>query len=337
MNTFLGMPEADRRDAFVVAADQVGLPPSAVEKDFWVCWTLRTLFEEPTVGRYLAFRGGTSLSKVWGFIQRFSEDIDLVVAPGALGIDPAQLPSVEASKNQNMLRSERLVEACEYWASQTVMPALSRAVGGQSDTSGCKLALDAQNPACLLLTYPPLLPRLDYTGNVVRIELCAKADPDPTEPATIKPYVLEQLAGLDPRPETRVTTVSARRTFWEKACLLHAYCHSRGVEHPRRHLSRHAYDLWKLDQAGIAETCITDPDLLRSVVGNQMTSFRVNGLDYADIKPGSLRLVPDERRLMGLASDYAALRDAMIFGTSPEFSELIEGLEHLESRINQRA
>lgn len=337
MNTFLGMPEVDRRDAFEVAAEQIGLPPGAVEKDFWVCWTLRTLFEDPDIGGLLAFRGGTSLSKVWGYIQRFSEDIDLVVAPRALGIDPTQLPCIEASKNQNKARSERLVKACEDWASQTVMPIVSRTVGEQSGTSGFTLTPDPLNPACLLLTYPALLPRLDYTGNVIRIELCAKADPDPTESATIQPYVLQQLGGLDPRPETRVTAVSARRTFWEKACLLHAYCHSRGVEVPRRHLSRHAYDLWKLDRAGIGDMCLAAPDLLKSVVTNQRTSFRVNGLEYGDLKQGSLRLVPDERGLRGLASDYAALRDTMIFGPSPEFPDLIEGLRSLEARINRGA
>ena len=334
MRRFLGLPEGDRRDAFAVAADAMGLPPAAVEKDLWVCWVLERLHASPILGQHLAFRGGTSLSKVWGLIERFSEDIDLVVAPEALGLAGDHLPSAEATPTQNQKRVKKLGLACEAWTRDELQPLLSRCLEEALPEGGWRLGTDPGNPACLLLGYPRVVAGDAYYGDNVRIELCAKADADPVEPGIIRPYVLGQLPDLDDQGDVAVRVVSARRTFWEKACLLHAYSSSPGLVRARRNLSRHAYDVWKMARTDIGTAAIADMALLASVADNQKAAFRVNGLDYAAMRRGRLRLVPADDRRAALEADYIGLRESMIHGDSPEFGELMAGLAELEERIS---
>lgn len=335
MRRFLGLPDGDRRDAFVVAADAMGLPPAAVEKDFWVCWVLGRLQDAPEAGRNLAFRGGTSLSKVWGLIERFSEDIDLVVAPAALGITEDRLPSPLATRTLNARRSKGLDLACEAWTTRKLRPLLSRCLGETLPEGSWRLDVDPANAACLILEYPRVVAGDAYVSGAVRIELGAKADADPTEEAVIRPYVLERLPGLDNQGQVAVRVVSARRTLWEKIFLLHAYASAPARERARRNLSRHAYDVWKMAGTDIATAALADRALWDSVLDNQMAAFRVNGLDYKAPREGILRLVPDGDRRKAMEDDYRELRRSMIHGKSPGFSELMAGLSALEGRIKR--
>ncbi len=172
-----------------------------------------------------------------------------------------------------------------------------------------------------------------YVSGAVRIELGGKADADPTEEAVIRPYVLERLPGLDNQGQVVVRVVSARRTFWEKIFLLHAYASAPERERARRNLSRHAYDVWKMAGTDIATAALADRALWESVLDNQMAAFRVNGLDYKAPREGILRLAPDGERRKVMEDDYRGLRRSMIHGKSPGFAELMAGLGALEDRI----
>jgi hypothetical protein len=125
MNTFLQLPAERRRLAFQQVDEVMGLQAFSVEKDFWVCWTLRELFTLPGIGEHLTFKGGTSLSKAWKLIRRFSEDIDLIVDKDALGFGGRAAPDKAPSNKQRRARLEALMESCRLWVQGTLQPALA--------------------------------------------------------------------------------------------------------------------------------------------------------------------------------------------------------------------
>ncbi len=142
MNTFLKLPATDRRLAFQQVESQLGLQAVSVEKDFWVCWTLRTLFAMPGVGDHLTFKGGTSLSKAWKLIQRFSEDIDLIVDKNALGFGGDAAPDRASSNNKRRERLEKLMEASRQWVQGTLQPALRDNLKSALGEAGWNLEVD---------------------------------------------------------------------------------------------------------------------------------------------------------------------------------------------------
>ena len=128
MDTFLKLTPADQLDAYLEVNLAMGLDAASVEKDFWVCWTLRELFTAPGIGDHLTFKGGTSLSKAWKLIQRFSEDIDLIVDKEILGFGGDAAPDKAPSNKQRKARLEGLMDACRVWVQETLQPALASRV-----------------------------------------------------------------------------------------------------------------------------------------------------------------------------------------------------------------
>jgi hypothetical protein len=219
MNTFLLLPAEKRRLAFQQVDAQLGLQAVSVEKDFWVCWILRTLFSLSGIGENLTFKGGTSLSKAWALIERFSEDIDLIVDKQALGITTATDPEHAPSKKQRRLRLENLQNTAAGWVSDTLQPALLARIAALPDIGTWTLEKDATmlDGQCLLFHYPSVFSpdAAGYVRPVVKIELGARSDNCPAETKSIRPYVLETFPALDPDATFSVRVLSAERTFWE--------------------------------------------------------------------------------------------------------------------------
>jgi len=199
MKTFLQLPAERRRLAFQQVDAAMGLQAFSVEKDFWVCWTLRELFTLPGMGAHLTFKGGTSLSKAWKLIERFSEDIDLIVDKELLGFGSDAAPDRAPSNKQRKARIETLMDACRTWVKGTLQPALAARIAEALGPYGWKLEVDpdAADSQCLLLHYPSVF-RPEAAGYVppqVKIELGARSDDWPHEEKTITPYVVGQFEG----------------------------------------------------------------------------------------------------------------------------------------------
>jgi len=181
--------EGSRRDAFMIAAERRSLLPLVIEKDFWVCWTLGQLFALPDFGEHLLFKGGTSLSKVYGVIQRFSEDIDLSLSRASLG--GLADPELAASNTQRKLRTEALVAAFQETVTDRLLPALraqiSEALGSQqTGDTGWTLVQDAADPGTIHFAYPRSLDgELAYVRPEVRIGLGGRNDDWPAEDRTV--------------------------------------------------------------------------------------------------------------------------------------------------------
>lgn len=302
---------------------------------------MRELFGLPGIGDHLTFKGGTSLSKAWKLIERFSEDIDLVVDKEALGFGRDSAPDKAPSKKQSKARLEALMSACRDWVQGTLGPALADRIAETLGPDGWKLEVDPDMPdgQCLLFHYPSVLPAnaAGYVPPQVRIELGARSDDWPHEVKVIIPYVLEQFAARDTESSAPVRVLAAERTFWEKACLLHEETF-RPDDKPRKlRMARHYYDMWCLLRAGVGERALADTALFQRVADHREIFFRYSWVDYSTHKPGSFRLVPRPAQLPAWETDYQAMLGPMFFGHAPTFEEILVVVGEFEKVFNAAA
>jgi hypothetical protein len=224
VNRFLSFSEDRRRTFCEQAQEKWGFPPPTIEKDFWVCWTLKKLFSLSEWGARLTFKGGTSLSKGWALIERFSEDIDIVIDRAALGFGGDKAPDYAPSKKQIKKRLKALRKTSRRCVNETLLPLLSEVISHEmpGDLSW-QLDQDPDDPdrQTLLFTYPTAFPdQLAYLRQVVKIELGARSDIEPTQEIDIHPYIADAFPDQLPQAHFSVRAVSPERTFWEKAMLL---------------------------------------------------------------------------------------------------------------------
>ena len=248
-----------RRDAFTIAGERRGLLPLLTKKDFWVCWTLERLFALTEFRENLLFKGGTSLSKVYGLIQRFSEDIDLSLSRTALGADLAD-PEQAVSNTQRKQLSAALVLTFHDTVTHRLLPALQTGItqglanGGSGDWT---LTQDSLDPGTLHFAYPRAAGgELAYIRPEVKIELGGRNDDWPSEDRTVTAYVAEELPQIL-LAAIPLRVLAARRTFWEKATILHAEYYRPSDKATGERLSRHYSDLAQtMERDTVAQACI---------------------------------------------------------------------------------
>lgn len=338
MDAFLLKTPSVKQTLIEEASAKIGRSPVVIEKDFWVCWTLREIFSLPEFGKRMTFKGGTSLSKVYGLIDRFSEDIDLSFHREFLGFggdaDPAM---AEGKRRQRQL--DALQAQCAKMIGEKFLPALGASMVKSLGSSGdWRLEVDKQDSQTVLFHYPtPISSPSDYLKPAVKIEMGARSDHWPTEDKPIRSYLNEIFP--DQLPDAGCATVnvlSAERTFWEKATILHAECHRALTQVAPDRNSRHYYDLVRIAGNPVGQTALARLDLLEAVVEHKKVFFRSGWASYETAKPGTFRLVPPSERVAALERDYALMQD-MFFGKPPGFDSIIQTLSELESRINRSA
>jgi hypothetical protein len=341
MDTFLKSP-ADQRRIFCEQAEvALGLPAASIEKDFWMCWTLRKLYALPTLGQYLTFKGGTSLSKAWHLIERFSEDIDLVIDRGMLGFGPATGPECAPSVKQQRKRLDELKAACQRHITNLLLPAFRARIGQElhdEATWSLRLADAGDDPdlQTLLFDYPSVfIKHGTYLRSSIRIEFGARSDTEPVEPANIQPYLNQALPAVLGQSNFTVRTVAARRTFWEKAMLLHEETFRPSSKPRKVRLARHYYDLWCLIRKGVADQAIADAGLFERIARHRAIFFNWSWVDYSTLRPGALRLLPLTDQHAEWKKDYDAMRGTMFFGDEPDFDEMLAVVAKFEQRFNE--
>lgn len=329
MREFATLPQDDRADALVVAARGKGMHPAIVEKDFWVCWTLDYLFSESAFRDFFAFKGGTSLSKGFDLIERFSEDIDLIFDWRLLGYEEKE-PWEKRSNTKQDAFVRQINERAGIFLRDNLMPEMQAYLAEQNITNAA-LRIDEDDPQTLRFFYPQSFSD-DSILQEIRLETGALAAWTPTTVARISPYIAEEFPAAFAHPATAVLTVSPERTFWEKATILHKEAFRTSGRFPSRY-SRHYYDLYKLAQSDVKEKALGDQDLLKSVVDFKMTFWRSNAARYDLCAPGTMRLMPPDGSIPLVEQDYASMQN-MIFGEAPIFDELMSEIGRLESEIN---
>jgi hypothetical protein len=338
MDSVLQLTPKQRSELFAAAAQQSGIDVVVLEKDFWVCWTLKELFRLPAIGEHLIFKGGTSLSKVFKIINRFSEGIDVSIDRNFLGYGGANEPEAGASNKEKERRVEGLMAACQTKIAGELMPALQGAIHGKiSRADDWSLLPDEADPdkQTLLFAYPSSLPAGDseYVRRAVKIEMGARADHWPCETKSVTPYVAELFPNGFKRPACDVKVLAAERTFWEKATILHSEFH-RPVEKPTPvRLSRHYCDFYELIRKGVAHPAVEQIELLNRVAQHKGLFFKSSWAKYGEATKGTLRIVPPEHRIGALHSDYANMRE-MFFGEPPKFDSILALLKEWEHNFN---
>ena len=335
MDKFLLLKDADKNAFFEVIATELGVPPELVEKDFWVCWILKTLFSLPTSGSHLTFKGGTSLSKCYNVIKRFSEDVDVSIERTFLISQESIEPDKKQGTKENQRRLDRLKQACQEKITGVIIPELDQKIGSALSGIGkWEIRLDPDDPdnQTVLFAYPSAIEngKSGYVQPVVKIELGARSDHWPVETMTVKPYV-SNAAGKMTIEGAQVRVLGAERTFWEKATILHAISHGSKL---RARMSRHYYDVGEMIGTAIYTKAIQNIDLLIKVAEHKALFFKDSKAHYALAKPGSLRLMPLDEHLALLNDDYRQMKD-MFFDDPPSFESVLKKLKTAEEEINR--
>jgi len=330
--TFLTLSESERTLYINQAAIQRNVSPVVFEKDFWVCWLLAALFRSE-FAEHLVFKGGTSLSKVFRVIERFSEDIDLSLSPLFL-----KLSTVGASRNQVNKWMAKAEEACGHAVSQQIKPVLEQsvqAVLGKRESDWFEYLTDANTHSpVLLFHYPSSQPEgFDYLKRSVKLEFGSLTDQQPTGRHSVQPWIAEVLPQAFSDWSCEVTTLEIERSFWEKATILHTEYHRPTDKPTPDRYSRHYADTASLARHPVASLAIRRDDLRARVVSWKSHFFGSGWASYETAKPNTFKLVPPESRIPDLRRDYQSMR-AMYLEEPASFDEIISTLRDLEQKIN---
>lgn len=295
------LSDNDRRELFRNTADKMGLHDAIVEKDFWVCFILDYLFHRSLWKDAITFKGGTSLSKAFHLISRFSEDIDLILDWRVLGYALNEPWEKRSNTKQDTFNKEANARA-EVFLAETFCPAIK---DGLSQELGrdANVYIDEKDKQTVIFAYPHLFTNAAAL-QVIRLEIGAL-----------------------------ILTVAPERTFWEKATILHHEANRpEHLEMPPRY-SRHYYDLYRMSMTAVKKSAFAHLDLLQKVVKFKMKFYPRAWAKYAEAVPGTLRLIPPDYRLPALQADYDAMKD-MLYGDIPDFETVMSAVKELEKEIN---
>ena len=318
------LPNDQRAELFRETATRRRMANAVAEKDFWVCWSLAKLFDDPTVSPKILFKGGTSLSKVFGLIERFSEDIDLILDWREI---TDQNPQIQRSRTKQDQLNKHLQAAAHEYIRDQLLPLCRRLLAPV-----VQVELDGQDPHVIAINYPAAFSE-SYIRPEIRLEIGPLAIWTPNDRYEISPYCAEEFPAVFTRKTCHVQCIKAERTFWEKATILHHEAfRPEGSQQPERY-SRHYYDLARLAASPVKERAFGNLDLLKSVVASKDRFYPRGWARYDLATPPTLRLMPPAHIRKALERDYGEMA-IMIYGERPAFNELMDQIRALESAIN---
>lgn len=328
MLNWLAIPDVTKKNAFEQIAEKTGMSAFAVEKDWWVVQTLSIVFEM-AVASHLVFKGGTSLSKAWGLIKRFSEDIDLAIDRGYLGFEG------ELSKNQR----DNLRKTTGRFVEEQFFGELRQRFeekGFLGLTFELMEEIESDKDRKININYPNLIEPPGYLQPRVQIEISCRSLREPFTIQTFASLVDESYPEADfAMPPIHIPTVNPERTFLEKIFLLHEEFHRPQKKMRVDRLSRHLYDVVILARTEIADRALDDRKLYETIVEHRQKFTRVGGVDYNLHQPQTIDPIPISKMIDAWRTDYNRMIQQMIYETNPpSFDQMITELTELRSRIN---
>jgi nucleotidyltransferase AbiEii toxin of type IV toxin-antitoxin system len=326
MDRVAQLSNQEREELFNETAARLGMTAFIAEKDFWVCWTLKKIFQDEALSRLLMFKGGTSLSKVFNLIARFSEDIDLILDWNIVSGD--EDPLEDRSKTKQAALNKAINNEAVSYIADNLLDRLNQLI-----QPICECHIDPKDGLVINVHYPAIFSD-DYMKSLVRLEIGPLASWLPYDRYSIKPYSSEAFPDVFDDSECAVSAIVAERTFWEKATILHHEAH-RPVDSPQpRNYSRHYYDLAMMAKSDVKNKALSDLKILEAVVEFKKRFYGRGWANYDLAKPGSLKLIPEEHIMTVLRKDYAEMYQ-MIFGEYPSFDDIMATLYQLEAEINE--
>ena len=331
MSNFFRISIKRQTNAIETIAKKLKILPPSVEKDVWVTAVLRALFVLP-YAENLSFKGGTSLSKCYNLIERFSEDIDIAVYREFLGFG--------GTLSKTQINDKLRRAACSF-----VREKLQIDVAKELENQGINTNLfsvkvnitpvSTTDPEIIEVHYKSLYNELSYLKPIVKIEVSGRSMNEPLRKVALQSLVDKEFSdtSLSDMP-FEVNAVVPDRTFLEKICLLHEeFAKPQDFMRAER-MSRHLYDLVKLGDAGIAEKALTNKELYKSIVEHRRIFVGLKGFDYDTLSPKTINIVPPNTIIDLWKADYETMRETMIYGESLPFNKLIDKIKQLNERIN---
>ncbi len=318
------LSQEKRDQLFTETANKRNITKSIVEKDFWVVWAIAKIFEDESLSKILKFKGGTSLSKVFNLIDRFSEDIDLILDWTTV---TKENPLKYRTKNQQDRFNKSINENAKEYIKDTILPRVSNLLAPT-----CSCQIDEADGFSINIKYPTAF-KDNYLRPEILLEIGPLASWLPSDVFEISSMVAQEYPQIFKKEKCSVDTIVAIRTFWEKATILHHEANRPDdIPIPSRY-SRHYYDLSLMAQSEFKDIALKDRKLLENVVEFKQKFYPRKWAQYEDAKAGTLKLLPPKFRYAELEKDYKAMQN-MIFGEAPKFDEIINILDELEKQIN---
>jgi len=330
MNRIAKAAKKEREELFISTSRAIGLPEAMVEKDFWVCWILDYLFQHSPWTNRLAFKGGTSLSKCFGLINRFSEDIDIVLDWRLLGYEADYLWEERSRTQQEKINKETIIKTNGF-LSDVLLPKFQKDFSSVL-SDDFSIYIDTDDPQTVCFSYPRIFDESAIIS-VVRIEMGVLAAWTPVQHETVTPYAVQENPQIFKNPSTKILTVAPKRTFWEKVTILHKEAFRNDTKFPSRY-SRHYYDLYCMNHSVVREQAYSDMELLDRVVKFKNKFYPSSAAHYELAKPGSMRLVPPNNCIEVIRSDYNHMKN-MIFGEQPDFNKMMDCISNMEQEVNE--
>lgn len=313
-------------------SEQTGLPTYVIEKDWWVCMLLRAAFQSK-YAESIIFKGGTSLSKAYQLIDRFSEDIDLIIDRSLLGFDEltskAEIKKLRKASGHfiiNEFREELIVQL--------------RLLGIKDHLYEIKYndhVNDMSDPNTLEIIYDAITSNRNvYIQQRVLLEMGARSLAEPSESRIVNSYIDEQYQDLAfSLSDFEVQVATPTKTFIEKVLLLHEEFSKIPKKIRTDRLTRHLYDLEKLMNTSYGKSAIEDNALFDIIVTHRKEVTPLRGMDYSNHKKGKLKIIPPDEVLNKWEQDYSIMQENMILGKSLPWKDLIERIKEVENRFNQ--
>ena len=321
--------KSEREELFLNTSEKAGLPPAIIEKDFWVCYMLDYLFHRCRWKEKFVFKGGTSLSKAYHLIKRFSEDIDLILDWRVLGYAFGEPWETRSNTKQDKFSVEAEKKTIDFLVTEfipEISKDISEEIGFEAD-----IYLESADEPTVNFAYPQSFSDHSIL-QVIRLEIGALASWSPTKDAEIISFSAEMYPQIFSKKKTMIRTAIPERTFWEKVTILHREANRKQGKFPYRY-SRHYYDLYCMCFGDVKERALQNIDLLNNVIAFKKKFYRCPWAKYEEAVPGTLKLIPSSEYLDNLAEDYVKMRQ-MLYGDIPEFAVIMNKIRDLEQEIN---
>jgi len=335
MDQFALKSPEDQQVYFDQAAEESSFSALMLQKDFWVCWALKRLFSLEKIRHSLIFKGGTSLSKAFQLIERFSEDIDLTLHRSFFGFTGEKDPSSTSREKREKLLRELNAHATSYIQGELLESLRSEMARHLPKNVNWKLFPDEDDSdqQTLLFEYPSVkIGDSSYLRQQVKMEFGVRGETEPHQMGKVSPLLTTVNPKVFLDHTVEVPVLNPKRTFWEKATILHAFHYFPEDKRIPERQSRHYYDMYCLLQS-FKEEVLKDHQLLTDVVEHKKKFFRAGWANYDLAKRGSLRLSPGERVEKEMEKDYASM-EVMFYGDFPKWADILKALAQFETQFN---
>ncbi len=356
MDLFIQQSDDEKRTYYRETSAQLNFIEPTIEKDFWVSWTLKKLFSLPDWGSALTFKGGTSLSKAFGLIKRFSEDIDLVVDRSFFGFGGDDAPEKITTEKRRKRALDKLRRGSRQKVQDDLLPKfelICQTVIPNDQTWSVTMVPKEVSPEqhVLIFKYPTIYPDgAEYLKREVKMEFVTKSDGEPSETRIVQPFITQAIPNAIKESQIDLLAVKPIRTFYEKTLLLHEESfrppkndaiksdNDDQDDKKKKGLSRHYHDLYTMVQTDLVEEVFTNRELFENLVAYRKIFFsrRWSDLNYDDIRFGRLNLIPSDRALSDWEKDYKSMR-LMFPDDPPHFNELLRTIDAFSKEWARRS